>query len=273
MKTALVFSGGSSKGAHQVGMVKALLEKENDLDIIGLYGTSVGALNSAGLSYVGIEGLEKVWLDLRKNSDILRFKWLTLGPVFGSAIYNTKPLRKILDNILGSNSPKYPVCVTKVNIETGELVYGKSSDDDFINSVHASTAVPFAMEPIDNIWVDGGVRDQTPLKKAIDDGAERIIVFLANPWRTNPEFEKRPGGLLKGFRIGMRAIDIVSHEIFVSDVNNCLSKNDDSRYKKIVLEVYAPKELKIGSEEFDPVKIRAAMKHGYESYLMGPVIK
>ena len=63
-KIGLVLSGGGAKGAYQVGVVKALLEKNVAMDCIA--GTSIGALNGSILASapdltVGFERLEKVW--------------------------------------------------------------------------------------------------------------------------------------------------------------------------------------------------------------------
>lgn len=63
-KIGLVLSGGGAKGAYQVGVVKALLEKNVAMDCIA--GTSIGALNGSILASApdltaGFERLEKVW--------------------------------------------------------------------------------------------------------------------------------------------------------------------------------------------------------------------
>ncbi|MBP5789805.1 MAG: patatin-like phospholipase family protein [Neisseriaceae bacterium] len=64
MKTGLVLSGGGAKGAYQVGVMKALLEKNVAIDCIS--GASIGALNGCILASApdlktGVERLEEVW--------------------------------------------------------------------------------------------------------------------------------------------------------------------------------------------------------------------
>lgn len=64
MKTGLVLSGGGAKGAYQVGVMKALLEKNVAIDCIS--GASIGALNGSILASApdlktGVERLEEVW--------------------------------------------------------------------------------------------------------------------------------------------------------------------------------------------------------------------
>jgi NTE family protein len=66
-KTAFVLSGGASLGAIQVGMLRALYERELEPDLI--IGTSVGALNggfiaSRPATVETIDELARVWRGL-----------------------------------------------------------------------------------------------------------------------------------------------------------------------------------------------------------------
>jgi len=273
MKTAIIFSGGGAKGANQVGILKAMLENET-LDIMGVYGTSVGALNSTGFSYIGMEGLENIWLNIKSRKDIIKVNWKTLGPVFGSGIFTTKPLRQIIDKTVDGNKPAFPIKVCKVHIETGKVAYGKNGDPNFKDSVEASTCIPLSMQAINNVWVDGGVREITPLKRAIEDGADKVIVILASPWQRDPNRWKAPKGwsFFKSLQFASRAVDILAHEVFIDDIKSCHRKNNVKGYKKVNLQVYAPRKLLIDTLDFNPEKIRKALKHGYESYLKGSVI-
>lgn len=63
----LVLEGGGAKGAYHVGAYKAL--KELDIEIRGIAGTSIGALNGAFLIQGEVEDLEKIWINT-KTTDI-----------------------------------------------------------------------------------------------------------------------------------------------------------------------------------------------------------
>ncbi|QLQ08230.1 MAG: patatin-like phospholipase family protein [Anaerolineae bacterium] len=70
--TAIVMSGGGSKGAFQVGALKRMYEVGIRPQIV--CGTSVGALNGAKLaenSETVISELETLWLSLQGNEDVL----------------------------------------------------------------------------------------------------------------------------------------------------------------------------------------------------------
>ena len=70
IKTAFVLSGGASLGAIQVGMIRALYERDVTPDLI--IGTSVGALNGAFIASrppipATAEELAEVWRNLGRG--------------------------------------------------------------------------------------------------------------------------------------------------------------------------------------------------------------
>jgi len=265
MKKALVLSGGGSKGSMQFGILKYVIEQGYKPDVV--YGTSVGSLNAAGMSHVGIEGLEEVWKSLRKTSDVFSFNWKFLLFI-AAGLYNAKPLHKLLIKTLKDKPPVLPAYCCKVHLETGEIKYVSNSEADYIESTVASCSVPGFNDDI-NGWVDGGVREQTPLKQAILDGADEITVILCNPLKTNPDFGKK-GNWIKNI---LRAIELLAHETFLNDIQNCIWYNNNAQPGKrnIKLTVYAPRELVIGSNDFTQDKIQPAIAYGYEQGKLGPI--
>lgn len=266
MKTILVLSGGGAKGSVQLGFMKYLIEQGLNPDIV--YGTSVGALNSAGLSFCGIEKLEQIWRGIKKTSHVFKFNWSTLL-FLSKGFYNAKPLKALLEkNIVGE--AKIPAYACKVSLCTGEVKYTKHDEPDYIDSIVASASVPVLTEPTGE-WVDGGVREQTPLKKAIQEGADKIVVIMCNPFVKNPQLDK-VGNFLKN---AIRTSDIISHEIMLNDIENCEWYNQaripGKRY--VQLEVYAPEQVVIETGDFNEEKIDRAIAYGYEQAKKGPIIK
>jgi len=89
---ALVLSGGGSKGAFEVGVIKALYEQGYTYDIFA--GTSVGALNSAILAqHDDFKKLEDLWLNkIKSNKNIWKHNLLfKVKLVVGSIILFTFP--------------------------------------------------------------------------------------------------------------------------------------------------------------------------------------
>jgi NTE family protein len=265
MKKALVLSGGGSKGSMQFGILKHIFEQGYKPDVI--YGTSVGSLNAAGISHVGIEGLQDIWNSLKKTSDVFKIN-LGFFLFLSSGLYNAKPLKKLLEKTIKNNPPMMDAYSCKVHLETGEIVYSYCLDKDYIESTVASCSIPGFTEDI-NGWVDGGVREQTPLHKAIQNGADEIVVVLCNPLKSNPDFAKK-GNWIKNI---LRATELLAHETFLTDIQACIWHNEnlEEGRRSIKLTIYAPRELVIGSNDFESDKIQKAIKYGYEQAIIGPI--
>ena len=195
---ALVLSGGSIKGAWQAGAIKAVLESGFVPDIIT--GISVGALNGAFLT----NGIAKYsdwklaaiylcsfWLmNIRKPADIFtkksgaRIALDILRKKF-DGIVSVKPLWELVENTINiENLQRSPVkyFCGYVNMRTGEILYSNNHNETLcIDSIIASTAIPITMPLVNGILADGGLRDNAPLKVAIDNGATEIIVIATLP--------------------------------------------------------------------------------------------
>src|SRR3954468_9556304 len=77
-KTAFVLSGGGNMGALQVGMLRALVERDIRPDLV--LGCSVGALNGAAYAAdptpAGVDRLEDLWLRLAGPDVMPASNWL-----------------------------------------------------------------------------------------------------------------------------------------------------------------------------------------------------
>lgn len=259
-KTALVLSGGGAGGAFQIGVLKKIWAEEQH-NISAIYGTSVGALNGAALKYIGLTQLEFIWRGIKGRGDVLSINWHAfLGLARGK--YSTKPLQKLISLVIDRPPlrPALDVFVSVVDLENGEIFYAESRGADFAKMVLASASVPFHMEPV-GMLVDGGVRDHTPITRAIEDGAERVIVICNNPIsrRQRDPYKKISWPYLVD--IGIRSTDILQAEVLYGDLIRCFYQFGD----KIQLEVYAPEIRIIDTFEYNPAKISAAIEQGFRT--------
>lgn len=237
--TALVVSGGGSRGAYAVGIIRHLFRQHRDsgwFRIVG--GTSTGALIAPMAALMGgpdplaSEALE-VLMDAYGNSTterivrkrgFLRWFWSR------DAVYDTDPLRELVEQKLRPemfqwlSEERAPHCyVTYTNYRTGQLVHASPGDpgitrEDFIAAVIASASIPIALEParIDgDICYDGGVREILPMKHAIELGAERILPVTLSP----PELPRAQSGLGRIDRVATRTLDIMTHETVLNDAH------------------------------------------------------
>ena len=185
MTTALVFAGGGSLGAIQVGMLKALAEGDVRADF--LVGSSVGAINAAYFAVDptirGAEQLELIWRSLRRD-DIFHLSWWGgLKGLLGKRSYLFDG--ETFHRFLASNLPYRQFEETKLplHIVTSDFISGEEvilSQGAVLPALQASAAIPGvfpAVEIAGRFLMDGGVANHTPVSTAVRLGASRLIVL------------------------------------------------------------------------------------------------
>ncbi len=301
-KLALVLSGGGAKGAFQVGVLDELITNRGvKVDIV--VGVSTGALQALGVAQGDVPGMLAEWLKIRRDSDVYRRRPLGAlgGFLGGDAIYNARPLRETLERFADEEKLKatgIKLLVGVANLGTGQFRTIDEQVKGIHNWVYASCAMPVFFDPLETMgadgvkqqWVDGGVRDVTPLGTALDAGAGAVIVVRASP-------QPRPGPVRTFpnlIKIGLRAVDILQAEVSANDtatadlINGLIAARaaqakalqdagieatqaalilrplDDqiSKYHFAPIMVIEPEVEYSETLEFDPAKIRAAIAAG-----------
>lgn len=299
---AIVLSGGGAKGAFQVGVVHELVVNRGvRLDIVA--GVSTGAIQALGVAQDDVPGLLDRWLGIRGNGDIYKERPLGIaGGILGEdAIYDTAPLRRMLksfadDRKLKASGRKLRLGV--VNLGTGDYRGIDESVPGIHNWVYASSAMPVFFDPLkttaadgtEEQWVDGGVRNVTPLDDALELNPRGVIVVRASP-------PPRPGKVRlfpNLIKIGLRAVDILQSEVSANDTKNAALINDIiaareaqaralqaagvggaaaarilrpldlqiSRYRFAPIRIIEPEQEVSETLEFSPAKIRKAIDAG-----------
>ncbi|MDD4808218.1 MAG: patatin-like phospholipase family protein [Oscillospiraceae bacterium] len=196
MKTALVLSGGGSRGAYEIGVWQALSELDVDLSIVT--GTSVGALNAAVIAQGNLEQARQLWQEL-ETSHIFdmtldetlstRKKWLAALRLFSRAAatkggVGTKALEKLLHSFLDEETIRRSpvdfgfVTVRMHGMKPCQFWKSEIPHGCLVDHLIASCALFPAIRPqtIDGKkYIDGGFYDNMPIRMAIDRGAEHMI--------------------------------------------------------------------------------------------------
>ena len=298
---AIVLSGGGAKGAFQVGVLDELITNRGvKVDIA--VGTSTGSIQALATAQDDIPKLLDLWLGITKNSDIYVKKPLgVVGGIIGAnSIYDAKGLRKLLkqnadDAKLQSTGKKLRLGV--VNLGSGEF---RSIDERVAgirNWVYASCAMPVFFDPLKTSdgaqWVDGGVRDVTPLGTALELNPRGVIVVRAGA-KAAPSILKSYNNLIE---IGLRAVDILQKEVSANDLANAALINDLiaareaqlralqaanvdpanqtailrpldvklAEYRFAPIRIIAPDKDYLDTLNFDPAKIREAIEAGRQA--------
>jgi NTE family protein len=193
-------------------------------------------------------------------------------------LINTDPLheklKKYLDVTTMRKSP-IKLKVGAVNINTGEMHYTDPLEQHFLDYLRASSSLPLIMPAIQiggdhrQAYMDGGLREVVPIRKAIEDGANEIYCVATHPKNKSLEhFNYR-----SFFSLIERIKDITVNQFENSDIEwaenyakNYGSIGPFSLTKKIKLTVIRPKEpLNIELTNFTTNDIKEIIKQGYEN--------
>lgn len=192
MKTAVVLSGGGSKGSYQLGVWKALRDLHIKYDIVT--GTSIGAINGVFMCEKAYFKAMRIWRKLNleylfnklpksnKDFDVLKLFGKNFLKNGGMDI---KKIETILENNVNKRrfykskidfglitynfTTRKPLILTKDKIPNNKLI-------DYLMA--SATCFPaFKMKEIDgNKYIDGGYYDNLPIELACNMGAEFLIV-------------------------------------------------------------------------------------------------
>lgn len=239
---ALVLSGGGAKGAFQIGVLEVLMKKYGltwDL----YFGVSIGAINASALAkYNDIDIVKKFWLGIKEKDIYKKYGWPKVVWRFMTgkkSIYDNCPLYDTIIRTIGVGD--VPAKVGFVSLVSGEY-HSMTASPKWI---FASSTMPVIWEPVDGDLVDGGVRNVTPLRDAIDAGADEIYVILCNPLQIEPA--RPPRNLID---VAKRSLAIALNELAIGDIRetNRISqvhehmplKKDGTPYRPIKLVVIEP---------------------------------
>uniref|UniRef100_A0A7C2NF69 PNPLA domain-containing protein n=1 Tax=Thermoanaerobaculum aquaticum TaxID=1312852 RepID=A0A7C2NF69_9BACT len=261
MKRALVLGGGGARGAFQVGMLEELVIRRG-LDFQILRGVSVGALNASFLAQAATQGdslanlqakvaeLKTLWLSaIEGNHSVYGhraggFAALAAG---ADSLYTVEPLKKLVKthlDIKALRTSGRDFAVGTVSLVSGRYQEWTPAEEDFLQKLIASTAIPVVFPYVDtgnDVLVDGGVRDITPLGSAFAAGADEIYVLLTSrvlpeadgslPRSTVPEHSYHQwsdnwlGTKVGALDVLKRVVEILTDEIYLGDIRGALEWN------------------------------------------------
>ncbi len=219
-KTALVLNGCGARGAFQFAAEKYAREvKGFKWDIIA--GVSVGALNGVMLAMEKYQRLEEIWKTItwKKVHSGRTNLWTAIKLALGAtSVYGAEPLCKLIHREVDVEEIKVPIRVGTVSLYTGEYRYFTRKDPEFKDALLASATIPILWPPVDispefRGMVDGAVRNISPLGDVLDADPDVVVIIDCSPPEP-PKMDWPPKSVLD---IGRRALEISSHEIFVTD--------------------------------------------------------
>lgn len=181
---ALVLSGGGGRGAYELGVFKAFMERGHRFDLIS--GTSVGAVTGAAIaSGLTMPELEAMWGRMHQFKVMQPRGDLWNLPRWTHLMY-TKPLMQFIEREIDfeaiQRSPT-ELRVSAVDVGTGDIRVFTNMEIT-PKRLLASASIPILFPMVEDsgrhYW-DGGTVVNTPLRPAIEAGATEITCVLLSP--------------------------------------------------------------------------------------------
>jgi len=183
-RTAFAISGGGARGAAQVGMLRALIERDITPDFV--VGVSIGAWNGAWLAHRPeldwVMKLEEVWRNVtRRTLDLVWWRAARNMVRRRPSLYEGNGLsRFVARHLQVHNFEDLAVPLHTVAIDLTMGTKAVLSHGPLAPAVLASSAIPGIFPPVlidGRQHVDGGLVDPTGLDTAIELGARRVYVL------------------------------------------------------------------------------------------------
>lgn len=278
MKRALVLSGGGSRGAYQVGAIKALFEAGRTYDTV--HGISVGALNASWIAMHSpeeqphsIKGLLNIWNNINTSDDIF-IRWNPIKPLnylysmWKGSLHSGQPLKRLVDTFLDRSkmiASGVKLTIGCVNLNTSEYTVIDGKNPHIKEFILASSHLPLVFEPIvldGEKWVDGGIRHQIPIYEALKERPDEIDVILTCPISIRDRILPATN-LTSAPRVALRASEILSDQVYLMDCYTVLraAKTLENVKIKVFIPTVSPNE---NSMDFAKEKIQAGIKLGYD---------
>lgn len=183
--TGIILEGGTFRPIFSCGVMDALLSE----NILLPYCIGVSAGISNGVSYISkqpqrnLEIMQKYRNDKRYMSrqNLKKYK-----SIFGLDFV----FREIPDKLIPFDRETFMAyegtCLVGVtNAQTGEAEYKNAKDmDEDYTMLRATCALPMffpAIELDGQKYYDGGIADPIPVKKAQEDGCDKVLIVLTQP--------------------------------------------------------------------------------------------
>lgn len=265
---ALVLEGGGLRGMFSGGVLRRFMDDKLYCDYV--IGVSMGACTAA--NYVSRQPERNRIVNTRFLGDRRYLSYrrlLTGGDLFGmDFIFREIPRRLVpFDFDTFYSSPVRLVTVV-TDCHTGRAEYFEKSDlgEDYLTVLKASSSLPLIARPVEfrgRTFMDGGLADSVPIRKAMEDGKKKRILVLTRPrgYRKSPS--RMPGLLLRRYRRFPRMLEALAdrHRVY----NETMDFIDTLEERGEVFVIRPTGTPAAGRVEKNKDKVYLAYDEGYEA--------
>lgn len=266
MKTGIVLEGGALRGIFTSGVVDCFLMHDMHFDYA--IGVSAGAGNITSLKSRQIGRTANVMAAPKGASyfgmtELIHSKqYLNLDKMFDANGKYPLDFEKLFAD---KTEAEYTVCCC----ESGEAEYMSEGEDaqKLLRIIKASCALPMFFAPIEidsKHYLDGGIGDSIPCRRAIERGCDKLIVVLTKPEGTAPgEYSKYMRIIKHMYSEYPKLWEACEKRLDRYNESFEYMKRLESDGKAIVIR---PRK-NISKFEKDNTKLRSYYKHGYDAAL------
>lgn len=267
----IIAEGGASRTVYTAGVLDALLE----LGVVSdnFYGVSAGI--AFGVSYCSLQkgrnlSLVKDYMWKKSYSGIRHlFKPKNRSFYNLDHVYHEVPCELLPFDFEAFANYKGKCVAVMTELETAKACYPDvDRADRYFTHLRASCALPLLFPPIEidgKKYMDGGIADSIPFKKAIADGCDKIIVILTREKGYIKEDEPTLKLVNAAFRKYPEFCE--AFKTRAERYNQAVAELEDLRKAGKAFVFYPKKELLVSRTENDEKKLERLYWHGYKHAL------
>ena len=195
-QAGLVLEGGGMKGVYSSGVLEFFLDK--GIEFSSCYGVSAGACSLCSFLSKQKGRAYHVTVDYLEDKNYCSvYSLLKTGDLFGADMCYYQIPEKLYPydyETFDSHQGNFYSVVT--NIETGEPEYIPIKDLKVdIEAIRASASLPLVSRNVSingKLYLDGGISDAIPLKRAMQDGNQKNVVIMTK----ETGYRRKPSSML-----------------------------------------------------------------------------
>lgn len=266
--SGLILEGGGLRGVFSSGILDYMME--NDIVFPYVIGVSMGALNGASYVSKQMGRSLRVPMTFMGDSRYLSFKnFIKEGSYFGMSFIFDKIVNELdpfdFDSFENSNQRFIAVAA---NCNKGIAEYFDKNCVDrrkMLQALMASSSLPYIskMIKIDNdFYLDGGIIDSIPIKKAFSDKIEKPVVILTRPIG----YRKKDSGIALSkfvYRKYPKLLEMIKDKATI--YNNQLELIENLEKENKVFVIRPAEAIQVSRTEKNKEKLRNAYNYGYET--------
>ncbi len=186
VKKALVTGSGGLMGAYDAGVL-VILGRELGADYFdSIYASSVGVFISTFFKSGQSDTIENTWRNLVHSKQLVNFT----NPLRGKQVLDLEYLAEIFQdersllNLRAVMSSRTKLTYVLTEDPSGKTRYFQPEERNLFDAMRASAALPLVHSAVrvdGQLYRDGGLIDKLPIKKALEERNDELIVVYNKP--------------------------------------------------------------------------------------------